>query len=127
LDALVTLVTQVWQTGDLPTCVPWLTLCLIPKGNDSTAFHGIALLEIIWKLISSIINQRVMNNVQFHDSLHGFCRGRGTQTATIETKLSHQLADMAQTPLFQIFLDLRKAYDSVDRPRMLEIMEACGM
>jgi len=36
---------------------------------------------------------------------------RGTGTATIEAKLAQQLAWMEQEPLYQVFVDLRKAYD----------------
>eukprot|EP00978_Attheya_sp_CCMP212_P014987 scaffold38492_cov35-Attheya_sp.AAC.1 len=36
------------------------------------------------------------------------------------------MATMQQVPLFQIYLDLRKAYDALDRERCLEIVEAYG-
>eukprot|EP00978_Attheya_sp_CCMP212_P045817 scaffold361707_cov24-Attheya_sp.AAC.1 len=47
-------------------------------------------------------------------------------TATILAKLCQQMAMMQQVPLFQIYLDLRKAYDTWDRERCLEIVEAYG-
>jgi hypothetical protein len=55
--------------------------------------------------------------------LHGFRAKRGTGTAIFEAKLFQQLAKVAQVPIFEIFLDLKKAYDTVDRERMLEILE----
>ena len=71
-------------------------------------------MEVIWKLITSIINARLKGSIEFHDSLHGFRAERGTGTATIEAKLIQQLASIHQVPLYEIFLDLKKAYDTLD-------------
>ena len=51
--------------------------------------------------------------------LHGFWEGRGTGTATREAKLLQQRAAMREEGLYVIFLDLTKAYDSLDRSRTL--------
>jgi hypothetical protein len=66
-------------------------------------------------------------HVTFHDFLHGFRAKRGCGTAIIEAKLLQQLAGLEQSTLFQAFLDLRKAYDALDRERALEIFEGYGM
>ena len=58
--------------------------------------------------------------LDFHDGLHGFLAGRGT--ATIEVKLVQQLAYTEQVPLYGIFIDLRKAYNVIDRGRSLKIL-----
>ena len=58
------------------------TVALIPKGGGD--YRGIGLLEIIWKVIESIINRRIVVKVHFHDSLHGFIAKRGTGTACID-------------------------------------------
>lgn len=42
-------------------------------------------------------------------------------------KLAQQLAALWQPPLFNVFLDLRKAYDALDRGRYLEILLSCGV
>ena len=47
--------------------------------------------------------------VVLHDALHRFRWGRGTGTATMEAKLTQQLAGLAYEPLFQVFLDIHKA------------------
>ena len=38
-----------------------------------------------------------------------------------------QLVGIAHEPLFQVFLDVRKAYKSMDRVRCTEIMRGYGM
>ena len=59
--------------------------------------------------------------------MHGFLKGRGTGTATAEAKLVQQLAFREQEALFETFIDLRKAYDAMDRGRCLEILEEYGV
>ena len=100
-------------------------MVLIPKGGGGS--RGIGLLETIWKLISSIIDRRIKEGITFHDALHGFCPRRGTGTGIIEAKLIQQLAVRRQEPLFAIFLDLKKAYDALDRKRTLTILEEYGV
>jgi hypothetical protein len=52
---------------------------------------------------------------------------RGTGTATIEAKLTQQLAWVEQEPLYQIFVDLCKAYNHLNREKCLEIMTGYGV
>ena len=63
---------------------------LIPKAKAGE-FRGIALLEIIYKLILSIINQRLSSTIVLDDALHGFRAKRGTGSAIMEAKLLAQL------------------------------------
>ena len=48
--------------------------------------------------------------------------GRGIGTATLEAKLAQHLAVLAHEPLFQVLLEIPKAYDSLDRGRCLEVV-----
>ena len=70
-----------------------------------------------------ILNRRLTASIAYHNSLHGFQAGRGTGTATLEAKLIHQLDALREEVLYVIFLDLHKAYDSLERSRCLEILE----
>ena len=53
--------------------------------------------------------------VQFHDVLHGFNSGWGTETTIMELKLTQELGSVDQDPLLLVLLDIRKAYDNLDR------------
>jgi hypothetical protein len=79
-------------------------------------------------VVSGIVQRRLQNGIEFEDSLHGFRPGRGTGTATLALKLIMQknLHGGGQT-LFQVLLDLKKAYDTLDRDRTLLILERYGV
>ena len=67
----------------------WVIVALLPTGGGN--FRGIGLIEQYWEVVEVIMDQR-LEVIQFHDSLHGFMKGRGTGTATLEAKLAQQLA-----------------------------------
>jgi hypothetical protein len=73
-----------------------------------------------------IIHIRIQDAIQFHPALHGFQHSRGTGTCILEAKLQMQLASYLCQPLYQIFLDLLKAYDTLDHDRTLSVLEAYG-
>jgi len=60
-------------------------MVLTPKDKPNE-FWGVALLEIIYKLVSSIINRRISLKVTFDDAVHGFWKKWGTSTAIMEVK-----------------------------------------
>jgi hypothetical protein len=112
-DKLVHIVLHIWNTGKLPTELTWTILVLIPKG-DGTQTRGIGLTETLWEIVEAIIDTWCKEVIRFHDILHGFIQRRGTGTAILEAKLVQELASIEADPLFVIFLDLKKAYDTID-------------
>ena len=85
------------------------------------------LVEVVWKVCATVVNCCLERSLTLHDALHGFRAGRGTGTATLGAKLAQQLAGIAHEPLFQVLLDVPKAYYSLDRVRYMEIMWGYGM
>ena len=63
-------------------------------------------MEVVWKVVTVIINFRFTASIAFHDFLHGFRACRGTGTASLGTKLLRQLAAIREEVLYVIFLDL---------------------
>ncbi len=68
-----------------------------------------------------------MSCLELHHCLHGRLLRQGTGTAIMEVKLNQQLALVDQAPLYQIYLDLKKAYDTLDWTRCLEILAGYGV
>ena len=125
-EKLMRIVELAFQDAEIPDAFMNAVLVLIPKHKPGE-YRGIALLEVLYKLCTTIITRRLQDSVQFHDCIHGFRRKRGTATATIETKLKMQLAFRQQIPYFQVFIDLKKAYDTLDRKQTIKILEGYGV
>ena len=102
----------------------WMVIVLLPKGGGD--YRGIGLLDPIWKVVE-VVMDNCLKVLDYHDCLNGFLAGRGTGTATTEVKLAQQLAYIEQVPLYGVFIDLRKAYDAMDRGRCLDILKVYGV
>ena len=73
-----------------------------------------------------LIDTFLRASIQFHDVLHGFQDGRGMGMATMDLKLAQELACVDHNPLFQVFLDLRKAYRKKYKYRLIQTLEGYG-
>ena len=89
-EKVLDIIHAAFTTGRIPEALCQVVLVLIPK-LDPGQFRGIALLEVICTLISSLCNRRIQRAVEFDDAIHGFCTGCGTSTAIMEAKLLMQL------------------------------------
>jgi hypothetical protein len=65
--------------------------------------------------------------ITFDDAVHGFRPGRGTGTAILEAKLLVQLQMRSDEPLDMVFMDLKKAYDMLDRTQAMRILKEYGV
>ena len=124
-DRVVDIIQTYFWYGRLLTECMWQMVVLIPKGNGG--FRGNGILEVLWKALLRVINRRIRAAVKFHGVLHGFWVGWGMGTASLETKLLQQLTDMREEVLYKVFLNLRKAYDELDRERCMEILMGYGV
>ena len=84
-------------------------------------------MEVVWNVYVVVVNCFLKRSMTLHDALNGFWLGRSTRTATFEAKLVQQLVGLEHEPLFQVFLDVRKAYVSMDRRRCMEILRGYRM
>ena len=100
-------------------------MVLISKGGDEDRIIG--LLEVVWKAVAVILNCRFTTSITYHYSFHGLHAGRGTGTATLEVKMLQQVTYMREEVLHTFFLDLHKAYDTLDRYKYLDILEGYGI
>jgi hypothetical protein len=112
----------------IPLAYALAVLVLIPRNKkEQGKFCGITLLAVMYyKLWGMIIYMRASAVIKFHPGIHVFCHHHGTDTAILETTLEMQMADMQSVPYFQIFLDLAKAFDSIDRDRMSDLLAGYG-
>ena len=124
-EILVRLLHWTFRDGTPPEELTWATMVLIPKGKGE--FRGIIIEEVAWKVCATVVNCRLVRGLVLHEALHGFRSGRETGTATLDANSDQQLAGLAHEPLFQVFLDIHKEYDSLDRGICLEVLRGYRM
>ena len=84
-------------------------------------------MEVLWKAISIIIYQNLVESIDFHDIMHRFRFWRGIGTATLEAKILQKIAGIRQEVLYDIFVDIHMAYDALDWGHVLVILEGYGV
>ena len=67
-------------------------MVLIPKGGGD--YYVIGLVEVVWKVVTVILNFCLATSIDFHVFLHGFWAGLCTGTTSLEAKLLQQLMAM---------------------------------
>ncbi len=102
----VSLIQATWESGTVPTQMSWVVIVLLPKGGGD--YRGIGLLDPMWKVVEKIM-VTWMSCLELHDCLHRGLPRQGMGTAITEVKLHQQLAWVDQAPLYQIYLDFKKA------------------
>jgi hypothetical protein len=60
----------------------WMITVLILRGGRGGGYHGIGLLEPIWKVLEKVMDLR-LEAIILHDSLHGCLALHGTGTGII--------------------------------------------
>jgi hypothetical protein len=109
-----------------------LGLCILPKTGDLSnpnKWRGIALGDIAAKLISSIIATRLTKHIATFgiDEQCGSLFGKGCADATFTLKSSLQTLREHQQEAHVLFIDLVKAYDSVNRELLWKILKLFGI
>ena len=99
-------------------------LVLLPKSNADT--QGIGLLEVLWKAVEAIINTHIKTEVMFHEVLHRFFSCRGMGRDIMELKMTQEIESINRESSLLVFLDLRKAYNTLDRGPLLQTLEGYG-
>ena len=118
---LLDIAQHMWSMEDTTHELGWTVLVLIPKWTTNT--RGIGLIDTLWKVAEAVIYTRLRTSLQLHDVLHWFRDRIGTGKAIMKLDLTQELSSIYQDPLFLFFLDLRKAYDTVDQDRLLMTLE----
>ena len=125
-EQVVALVQHIFATREVPAAFQTGAVVLIPKAKAGK-YWGIALLESVYKLVASIINMCITKAVKFHTAIHRFQENQSCTTAILEAKIEMQTAKRAGKVYHQIFLDMMKAYDTVDLERLDEILGTYGV
>ena len=102
-----------------------VTMILLLIGKEE--YRGIGFVKVIWNMITTIINIRLRADIWLRGALHGFRKGRGAGMAMVEAKLAQHLAGIRHRQLFLVLLYTKKAYNSLDIMRCMEILQGYGL
>ena len=118
---LVDMVQTEFHGSRLTEEATWKIFVLLTKGGRY--FHGIGLVEVIWKTIAVILDRCLGIARKFYDVIHRFWPGRRMGNGFLNAKLLKHLVEIREKLLYEILLDLHKAYNDMDREICLDIFE----
>jgi hypothetical protein len=64
---LVQLIGTIWERGSIPLKMTWMVIVLLPKGRGD--YHGIELLEPIWKVVEVLMDKQFLANGFSHPKI----------------------------------------------------------
>ncbi|BHF67956.1 hypothetical protein SprV_0301098500 [Sparganum proliferum] len=133
MDHLTAVFQEMWRQGEVPQDFKDATIVHLykRKGNRQICdnHRGISLLNIAGKIFARILLNRLNNHLEqglLPESQCGFRRHRGTTDMIFA---AHQLQEKCQemrTHLYSTFVDLTKAFDTVNREGLWKIMQKFG-
>ena len=120
IQCLHNLLHLIWTTESVPT--EWGTATIVPvykKGNrnECSNYRGISLISTASKILASILLRRLTpeRELNSREEQAGFRRNRGCNDQIFTLRQILELRHEYHRPTVAIFLDIRAAFDSVDR------------
>ena len=110
----------IWDKEEIPK--DWVRQVVIPlhkKGSRLVCdnYRGISLLSVPGKVLCKVLQRRFVDKVDWclRESQCGFRKGRSCIDHVFTVRMLVEKAREFQKPLYFCFIDLKKAYDSVNR------------
>ena len=131
-DRLLQLMQDVWRDDEVVADWKNAVVVPVPKKGDLQCcdnWRGISLLDVVGKLFARIVQdrlQRIADHI-LPESQCSFRKGRGCCDMIFVVRQLFEKAREHQESLFTLFVDLRKAYDSVPRDALWHVLGRCGV
>ena len=132
-SALTKLFRAFWTKGDVPQELKDASIIHLykRKGNRSQCdnHRGISLLSIAGKILARVILNRLTTEVigkVYPESQCGFRSGRGTADMVFAYRQLQEKCIEQNQPLYTVFVDLTKAFDTVSRDGLWKLLHKIG-
>nr|VZI36232.1 unnamed protein product [Spirometra erinaceieuropaei] len=133
MDHLTALFQEMWRQSEVPQDFKDATIVHLykRKGNRQVCdnHRGISLLNIAGKIFARILLNRLNNHLEqglLPESQCGFRRHRGTTDMRFAARQLQEKCQEMRTHLYSTFVDLTKAFDTVNREGLWKIMRKFG-
>ena len=134
LERFHTILVEVWTGGEVPQQWKDATIKVLCKKSDRSNcnnYRGISLLSHAGKVLLKIVADRLSDYCEAHSTLPdeqcGFRPERSTVDMMFVVRRLQELARRRRIPLYMCFVDLQKAYDSVDRELLWKVLARAGV
>ena len=122
---------RIWQLESMPADLRNAKIVSIFKKGDKADcdnYRGISLLSVVGKVIARIILQRItpLAEAVLPESQSGFRPSRGTLDMIFVLRQIQEKCREQQQPLYVTFFDLTKAFDSIHRETLWQILLKYG-
>lgn len=133
-DVLTHIINRMLQTGIFPDALKTAKVTPVYKGGGEQHVHNyrpISVLPLMSKVFERVINKRLESFFRKHDiiseSQYGFRKDKSAEEALLHIK--DEIIDGIENKLYTlgIFLDLRKAFDTVQHDILLRKLEHAGI
>lgn len=131
-EHLKSIIDEVWASEDTPN--DWkdgVIIKLPKKGNlrECTNWRGITLLNTVNKVLSIILHGRLSDTLDstLRREQAGFRHGNSCTDHTNTLRIIVEQSMEWQTPLVMLFIDFERAFDSIDRGMMWQILTSYGV
>ena len=133
VEALHVILSSVWTSGEIPS--DWKRGIIVPlwkgKGNrqDCNAYRGVTLLSVPSKVLARILLNRIRPHLLKHQrpEQSGFTPKRSTIDRILALRVLSERMREFRCRFFAAYIDLRKAFDSVDRDALWRLLRFRGV
>lgn len=134
LESLHNIIVAIWRGGEVPQKWKDAVIKVLHKKGDRTEcsnYRGISLVshagKILLKVVASRLSASCEENHLLPEEQHGFRPQRSTVDMLFVMRRLQELGRKVGTPIFLCFVDLQKAYDSVDRTLLWDVLARFGV
>ena len=132
LQHLHSLLLQCWRQQEIPHKMRNAKIVTLYKNKgdkgDCNNYRGISLLSITGKVFARIILKRLQKLAEqiLPESQCGFRAGRSTTDMIFTLRQLQEKCREQQKPLYIAFVDLTKAFDTVNRKALYKVLKSIG-